>query len=88
MSTLYTQIYQQTAEFSKFGSHAFHGWDGIASGVEPVLCESLTPEDRRFGDGRQFDVVVWTGEVQEAKTVNMLLVFGGDGNPEIGRAHV
>jgi len=27
---------------------------------------------------------MWTGEVQEAKTVNVLLVFGRDGNPMDG----
>ena len=48
------------------------------------MCESLAPKDRRFSDGGQLNVVVWAREVQESKAVNMLLVFGRDGNPMDG----
>lgn len=52
------------------------------------MCEPFTPEDGGFGDGRQLDVVVWTGEVQKTKTVNVLLVFWRDGNPMNGALDV
>ena len=52
------------------------------------MCESFTPEDWGFGNGGQLDVVVWTGEVQETKTVSVLLILGRDGNPMDGALDV
>ena len=84
---LYTQVLASRG-CSKFESRTFHSWDGVPSRVELVLCESLTPEDGRFGDGRQLDVVLWTGEVQETKTVDVLLVFWRDSNSMNGALDV
>ena len=59
-STLRSEGLANRAVFKKFRSHAFHSWDGVASGFELILGEALTAQDGRFGDGRQPDVVVWS----------------------------
>ena len=53
----------------------------VAARFELVLREPVAQKDGRFGDGGQLQVVAWTGEVQDTKAVNVLLVLGRDGNP-------
>ena len=81
---LYAQGHQQTARCLEFRPHTFRSWDRVASRFKLVLREPIAEKDGRFGDGGQLNVVVWTGEVQETKAVDMLLVFGRDGNPVDG----
>ena len=68
----------------KIRFRTFHGRDGVASHFELVLREPLTAENGGVCDSGQLEVVVWTREVQETKTINVLLVFGRDGNPVDG----
>ena len=65
---------------SQFRPHTFHSWDRLAGRFELVLREPIASKDRRFGNGRQSEVVAWTGEVQDTKAVNVLMALGRDGN--------
>lgn len=64
-STLHAEGYQRTAQRLGVKFHTLHAWDEIAGRFEPVSYEPLTPKDGGFGDGRQLEVIVWAGEVQE-----------------------
>ena len=74
--------HQKMAGRSKFRlrPHTFHSWNRVASRFELVLRKLVAQKDGRFGE--QLQVVGWTGEVQDTKAVNILLVLGRDGNPE------
>jgi len=61
-----------------------HGRDWVSGRFELVLCESLTPKDGRFGNSGQLEVILWTGEVEDTKAVDVLLVLGRDSDPMDG----
>lgn len=44
------------------------------------MCEPLPQKDGRFGDSGQPEIVLWTREVQETETVEVLLIFWRDNN--------
>ena len=80
-STLHSRVSPNRFTFRVWTPHLLQLGQDCWSLRTFVLREPIAQKDRRFCNDGQLQVVAWTGEVQDTKTDNVLLVLGRGGNP-------